>query len=439
MPSIAHRYSIGRATIVLTSIAVLGGCGSTLKASPAAHASAADPASTPGAPPTCAATVLDTLGGVLDRVYREGVSSERTATAEHLIAASTPLREAVEDDNATAARAAAKALLATNHMTNLRVIRGNRTLVNLGGPALAPLKGPLTGATGAPIGSYLASVWSDGGFVDEGDGVAEGRIALRTNGHNVAGSIALAPGALASEGTLMHGHVLYQYTSFPAEAFPSGGVNVYLLRPVRSTANLCGTSGEDTIVNTLSQVASLIYAGESGPRALVQVKRVQHNQALLQAVARREPEATRLAIDKLLNEHIVRLRVSAGGQLLSDVGGPYVLAPVRATLRLDGHTIGSFVLSIQDDEGYLRLAGRLAGLDVLMYMNSAATASSPHLELVKDSLGPTSLGPTAGAVPDSGRYAYRGRTFRVLTLHAEAFPSGPLLIRVLIPIPYPSA
>ena len=75
--------------------------------------------------------------------------------------------------------------------------------------------------------------------------------------------------------------------------------------------------------------------------------------------------------NSLLHEHVVRLRVSAGGRLLSDVGGPYVLAPVRAPLRLNGRQIGSIVLSIQDDEGYKRLAGRLAGLDVLMYMSSA--------------------------------------------------------------------
>ncbi len=124
----------------------------------------------------------------------------------------------------------------------------------------------------------------------------------------------------------------------------------------------------------------------------------------------------------LLNQHIVRLRVSAGGRLLSDVGGPYVLAPVTAPLRLNGRTIGSFVLSIQDDEGYKRLTGRLAGLNVLMYMGSS---------LVKNSLGPS-----PGAVPDSGTYDYHGRTFRVYTLHARAFPSGPLKIHVLIPIPY---
>ncbi len=158
------------------------------------------------------------------------------------------------------------------------------------------------------------------------------------------------------------------------------------------------------------------------------MQRVQRDTALLEAVARREPAATELAIKALLNEHIVRMRVSAGGQLLSDVGGPYVLAPVSAPLRLHGRTIGSVVLSIQDDEGYLRLTRRLAGLDVLMYM-------SPANQLVKDNLGPAP-GPALETVPAAGAFDYEGRPFRVFTVHAEAFPSGPLTIRVLVPLPY---
>jgi hypothetical protein len=115
-------------------------------------------------------------------------------------------------------------------------------------------------------------------------------------------------------------------------------------------------------------------------------------------------------------------RVSVGGRLLRDVGGPYVLAPVSGVLRAGGRTIGSFVLSIQDDEGYLRLAKRLGGMYVLMYMGPT---------LVKNSLGPA-----PGSVPESGSYTYRGRGFRVFTLNASAFPSGPLRVRVLVPIPY---
>jgi len=216
--------------------------------------------------------------------------------------------------------------------------------------------------------------------------------------------------------------VPFQYTSYPARVFPSGPLRVYVFRPVRSTPPLCGPTNEDTLVNTLGRIATLIYEGEAGHRTVGQVNRVARDPALLRAVSRGNLLATRQAVVGLLNEHIVRLRVSAGGQLLSDVGGPFVLAPVPGSLHLGGRTIGTFVLSIQDDEGYLRLAKRLAGLPVLMYMGSRLVLNS--------------LGPAPGAVPANGRFRYRGRDFRTFTFTAKAFPAGPLRITVLIPIPY---
>ncbi len=337
---------------------------------------------------------------------------------------------AVESGNSTAARAAARALLATGHMADLSVTRAGQPFVAVGGPALAPLHGTHTGAGGAPIASYTTSVWADEGFLIEARGISQGLVALRAGTRAIGRSPALGTSALAQEGTLSFEHVGYAYTSFPVRAYPSGALRVYLLIPMRKSAALCGRTSQDTTVNTLKRVADLIYSGERGASAHKQVLRVQHSRALLAAVARREPAATEAAIKALLNEHIVRLRVSAGGRLLSDVGGPYVLAPVRAPLRLHGRTIGSFVLSIQDDEGYLRLTKRLAGLDVLMYMNAQAPS-----QLVKDSLGPLP-GPALDAVPASGAYSYGGRSFRVFTVHADAFPSGPLTIRVLVPLPY---
>jgi hypothetical protein len=417
--SIAGRSSLGGATVALTLVVALAGCGSSAGS---AGARAGGGAATPM---TCPETVLDTLGRVVARVYHEGISSERTATARHLIAASAALRAAVEAEDPAAARTAAQALIAGGHMTNLRVIRGGRMLADVGGPALTPLRGTLTGARGEPIGSYLTSVWSDSGFIAESAGVGGGLVALRANGASVGGSFALLPGSLPNAGTVTVNGVVHQYTSFAARAYPGGSLRVYLLRPLSSTTALCGPNQEDTVLNTLSREASLIYAGEAGRRTLPQVQRVESDQALLSAVARRDPAATKHAVESLLNQHIVRLRVSAGARLLADVGGPYVLAPVHGTLLLGGRTIGSFVLSIQDDEGYLRLARRLAGLYVLMYMNPA------HPQLVKNSLGPS-----PGPVPDSGSYRYRGRRFRVFTLHATAFPSGPLQIKVLVPIPY---
>lgn len=466
-----------------------------------------------GAPSAaCTSTVLGVLGDIAARVYHEGVFSERTAAASVFVEKSRPLREAIERDDPRSARAAARELLATGHMTSLRVIRltaparpgsgspgsasgtasglpsgtasgsasgtasgsasgtpgtppntnAGQLLVNTGvTAALAPLHGTITGASGAPIATFVASVWADAGLIAELDGIDQVETSLRAHGRNLGGSFALPAGAAgepdAKQGTITVGGVAYDYTWLPATAYPEGQqLRVYVLRTPASIAPLCAPTSEGTLANALGLVAKLIYTSESGPHALAQVRRVQHNQALLRAVAAREPEATRLAIDKLLNEHIVRMRVSAGGRLLSDVGGPYVLAPVRAPLRLHGRRVGTVVLSIQDDEGYKRLAKRLAGLDVLMYMNtppglppgdagtepgsgseSSGSRSEPsgsreHQQLVKNSLGPLD----GAVVPASGPYTYHGRAYRVLTLHTEAFPSGPLRIVVLIPIPY---
>jgi hypothetical protein len=437
-PSLAGGSWLARASLphariavaALAAVALLAGCGSTLKAGPATPASIVE-LQTSSVPSGCPAAVLATLTTVLERVYREGVHGQRIGSAEYLIAHSQALRAAVESGDRAAALAAAHALLATGHLTNLSITRAGRPFIAVGGAALAPLHGTLEGAGGAPIASYVASVWADEGFLIEAGGITQGLVALRANGRSVGGSPPLGARALAQEGTLTFKHVAYAYTSFPVQAYPSGALRAYLLIPAHTSAGLCGPTSQDTTVNTLKRVAELIYAGESGRSAQKQVRRVQHNRALLEAVARRDPAATELAIKALLNEHIVRLRVSAGGQLLSDVGGPYVLAPVSAPLTLHGRTIGGFVLSIQDDEGYLRLTKRLAGLDVLMYMNAEVPS-----QLVKDSLGPAP-GPALETVPASGAYGFGGRSFRVFTVHAQAFPSGPLTIRVLVALPYP--
>jgi hypothetical protein len=412
------------AALVLLLALAAGGAALRGNSSARANSTGQSGATTPAG---CPGAVMSTLSSILQRVYREGVSSERTASAEAMVEGSPALRQAVEAGDARAARAAAKALTATGHLTNLEV-RNGRVLVSVGGPALAPLHGTLKNAAGAKIATYVLSVWADSGFASESSGIAEGLLDLRTvGGHSIGGTAGLPDGVLATAGTLTHREADYQYTSFQVQSYPTGSpVEVYLLKPLPAVQTLCGASVEDTVVNTLTSVANLIYEGEAGSRTGVQVARVQHDRALQLAVAQHDASATRAAIISLLNHHIVRLRVNDTKGLLSDVGGPYVLAPVTAPLRANGHRIGSFVLSIQDDEGYLRLTHRLAGLDVLMYMNGKGGQ-----RLVKNSLGPN-----PGNVPASGAYTYQRQHFRVITVHAKAFPSGPLTIRVLIPIHY---
>ncbi|MCW3018785.1 MAG: hypothetical protein JWN10_1093 [Solirubrobacterales bacterium] len=438
MRVLAGNSSLARVTGGVTSLAVLAvsvalaGCGTTHAGTPTAVIADVQPRSS-SEPKSCSAAVLATRASVLERVYGEGVHSERVGSAESFIEHSQALRAAVESGDRAAARVAAQALLATGHLTDLSITRAGQPFIAVGTPAVAPVHGTLTGARGAPIAGYVTSVWSDSGFLAESRGISQGVVALRTGGGtSVGGSPSLGAGTLPSEGALRLQGVAYSYTSFPAQAYPSGALRVYLLIPTSATVALCGHTVQDATVNTLRRVAELIYAGETrGHSTRAQVRRVQSNRPLLEAVAGREPAAAERAIHALLNHHIVRLRVSARGQLLADVGGPYVLGPVSAPLRLGGRAIGSLVLSIQDDEGYLRLTRRLAGLAVLMYMN---LGSGPP-QLVKDSLGPMP-GPALASVPAGGAYRYRGRSFRVFTVDAEAFPSGPLTIRVLVPIPY---
>ncbi len=412
------------ALATLTVALALTGCGTSLPHA-GEEASADVDAATPG---SCGASVLGALGHVATRVYSEGIDSERTASAAHMIEGSAALRSAVEAGDAGSARAAAEALIATGHLTNLRVVRGGKVLVELGGPALAPLHGTLLGADKHPIADYVTSVWAASGVIAETNGIAEATTVIRSartasDTRTVAGSFPLPASQLPTQGTLTKDGVAYQFSSYAAKAYPDGApLRVYLLRTIGSVQSLCGTSDEDTVVNTVSRIAHLIYDGEVGRRTGKQINRVQENRALLRAVARRDPKATRGAIEALLHQHIVRLRVSAGARLLADVGGPYVLAPVTAPLRQGGRTIGSFTLSIQDDEGYKRLANRLAGLDVLMYMGN---------KLVK-----STVGYSPGPVPASGPVTVNRRSYRAYTFRAEAFPSGPLRITVLIPLPY---
>jgi DNA-binding FadR family transcriptional regulator len=424
------RARVAAGLIALGSLAalllLLSGCGAALRhvADDDARADVDVDSASRG---SCATSVLQALGDVAERVYHEGIASERTRSATRMIESSAALRAAVEAERPNAVGAAARSLIATRHLTNLRVVRAGKVLADVGGPALAPISGTLTDASGRPLASFVTSVWADDGLIAETDGIAEATTLLRSDpasgrGVTLAGAFGLPGGKLPLAGTFTHAGAAYAFTSFDARSYPSGRpLRVFVLRTTASLRPLCGASAEETIFDTLTRIARLIYDGEDGERTVAQVRRVQHNQALLEAVARRDPQATRVAVEALLHEHIVRLRVSADGHVLDDDGGPYVLAPVRAPLFAHGKKIGSVLLSIQDDEGYKRLANRLVGLDVLMYMGE---------KLVK-----STIGYSPGTVPTSGPFSYRGTRYRAYTFDAEAFPSGPLRITVLMALP----
>src|SRR2546423_14241354 len=140
-PRVAIPAIAGRGAVSVALVAALVGCGDA-RSAPAGHLGL--DATTPSPPARCASTVVATLGRVARRIYQQGVRSERTKVALRLIARSVPLREAIRAGDPAAARAAAQALIATHHLTNLRLVRDGRILADVGAPqAVTPLQGTI--------------------------------------------------------------------------------------------------------------------------------------------------------------------------------------------------------------------------------------------------------------------------------------------------------
>lgn len=195
--------------------------------------------------------------------------------------------------------------------------------------------------------------------------------------------------------------------------------------PTASTAP-CGAATATTLVRTVGMVAARIYANELASSEVTSDRRqVEGFAPLTEALAAGDGAAANAAVTSLVysHTHIVRLRVTHGGSVIADVGGPYILAPVGGSLRARGHTVGRYVLSVQDDSGYVKLVKRFIGVPLVLRLGSRALPVE----------GATYPGPAS--LPASGSVSYHGATYEVFGLNATAFPSGVLRISLLISVP----
>lgn len=173
-------------------------------------------------------------------------------------------------------------------------------------------------------------------------------------------------------------------------------------------------------------MATRIYVNELSSSEVFHDKRqVESYSPLLNALESGNRAAVREAVTSLVfsHTHVVRLRVSRGGEVLADVGGPEILAPVSGTLRSGSRTVGRYVLSVQDDLGYVKLVTRFTGVPLLLRKGS-------HTLAVEGAINP---GPAS--IPSHGPVSYRNRTYESFSLDAQAFPSGRLRISLLVPVP----
>jgi hypothetical protein len=187
----------------------------------------------------------------------------------------------------------------------------------------------------------------------------------------------------------------------------------------------CGAAATQTIAAVDIKVAQRIYRGEiSGKEVSADVAHVTGSQELLSALASSSTQAVYAAVHAIVytpHWHIVRLRVVQNGRVLADVGGPYIIAPVSGSLRVNGRKVADFVMSVQDDAGYVKLVSHFLGTPIDLYRNGS---------LLMGTLRPAPPTPSAGRT-----VKVAGATYLTRVLDARAFPSGELQAAIFVSPP----
>ena len=185
----------------------------------------------------------------------------------------------------------------------------------------------------------------------------------------------------------------------------------------------CGPATAATIAGVDDSVAQRIYAGElSGTEVGGDIAHVTGSAELLAALDSADQRAVHAAVHTLVYTprwHIVRLRVLQHGHVMADVGGPDIIAPISGTLRSKGRTVGSFVMSVQDDLGYVKLVSRFIGVPVDLYRAGSFVMGT--------------LKPPPASVSDGESLTIGRSDYQSVLLNTAAFPAGTLKVALFVP------
>lgn len=196
-----------------------------------------------------------------------------------------------------------------------------------------------------------------------------------------------------------------------------------------ASSTRCGAASAATIASVYRFVARRIYAAElSGKEVGADIAHITGSAGLLAALKSADQPGVYAAVHALVytpHWHIVRLRVLQHGRVLADVGGPDIIAPISGTLRVKGRTVGSFVMSVQDDLGYVKLVSRFIGVPIDLY-----GTPRPPGTFVMGTLKPPPAAVGNGESVTVGRSEYQTVVF-----DTAAFPAGALKVALFVPAP----
>ena len=336
----------------------------------------------------------------------------------------------VEADDAAAAQAAAQALLATGHLTNLQRHRARAAARRR---RAAPRSRRCTGRSPAPRGS------ADRDLLDERVGATAASSPSPRHRRGLRRPARGRPAASAARSRCRAGRCRRRDADrarrpptstprSPPAPTPSGDA-ARLPAAARSPRQqpLCGRERRGHARQHAQPRRQADLRRRGGPRTLAQVRRVQRNR---RAARGRRRSATRPPPRRPSK----RCSTSTSCACACSAGAAAALRrrrPVRARARDARRCACTAARSAARalDPGRRRLpapdqaARRAARADVHAGRTPRARQEQPRPR-------------HPGTVPAQRLLHLPRRTFRVFTLHASAFPSGPLTIRVLIPIPY---
>ncbi len=192
--------------------------------------------------------------------------------------------------------------------------------------------------------------------------------------------------------------------------------------PVASSAQ-CGSASTATSAGVDTLVARRIYADElSGTEVSADIAHITGSGQLLTALQRSDQPAVYAAVHAIVyapHWHIVRLRILQHGRVLADIGGPDIIAPIYGALRVNGRTVGTYVMSVQDDLGYVKLVSRFIGIPIDLYRAGTLLMGT--------------LKPPPASVGNGESLTVGQNNYQAVVLRTTAFPTGTLKVALFVP------
>ena len=378
--------------------AACGATTSAVRSVPAPSSSAASAS----ASASCGSVARAELVAVARRIYDQAAHGRNAVSAVRRLRRSSSLAGAVAARDPRAVRAVLTPLL-KHQITRIQVTAGSRTLARIGSaPAYAPIRGTIRSGRHI-VGHYVLAVSDSRAF----QGLA--RSLIGATARFVRGT---GPASGRASGA-----------SFKAMLFPSRRATISLTLP-SLPPSLCGATPAETRLNAIAYAARNLMQGEAHGSAVARtLHRAAADPAFRSAVVAGDPAALRTAIVGLFRDHrfhIVRVRAWQGTRLINDVGGPYVLSPATGTIsRPGGAVAGRFMLSVQDDTGFIKLVHRFTGADVVLHTSTGTVPGS-------------NLSPGPAFVPGVSTVSYHGVVYHSYGFTGTAFPSGTLDVTLLM-------